>query len=188
MKLFLGSARKSILGPTKTTQDFFNKLNFWYIGWSWWPTCFSQFVQSFLQNDEVGAECQCQVFMIAWLSVWPIYRITAELVSKKWKNQKMDKKQRWGSVCSCLWGILKPWVLMRGFSTIIAASLCFGDDFRTASKSTQIPNKDPQKRRSKFLVNYIFLWQDWRVAVNRICHNNLGHTITYSHYSRICGA
>ena len=147
---------------------------------------FSQFVQSFFQNDEVGSECQSQVFMIAWPSVWPIYRITSELVSKKFiENQKTDKEHRWGSVCSSLWGILKPWVLMRGFSTIIAASFCFADDFRTASKSTQIPNKDPQKRRSKFLVNYIFLWQDWRVAVNRICHNNLGHTITYS---RICGA
>ena len=147
---------------------------------------FSQFVQSFLQNDEVGQECQCQVFMTAWLSVWPIYWITSELVSKKFiEDQKTDEEQRWGSVCSFLWDILKPWVLMRGFSTIIATSFSFADDSRTASKSTQIPNKDPQKRKSIFLVSYMFLRLDWRIAVNRICHNNLRHTITYS---RICGA
>ena len=41
-------------------------------------------------------------------------------------------------------------------STIITTSFCFADDFRTASKSTQIPNKDPQMRKSIFLVSYIF--------------------------------
>lgn len=121
MKLFLGTIKKSILGPTKTIQNNFNKwfflvhwlimmtyffsiCSFFFKWWSWTRVPMSSFHDCVAQrlahlSDHIGA------------SVKEIHR-----------ESKNGKQHRWGSVCSFLLGILKPWVLMRGFSTIIATS------------------------------------------------------------------